>query len=61
MVIEHPPGETLYGRHMREFRVRMLAHYLAAHQGNVSATARTLGLNRTYLDALMRKFHLRAP
>ena len=39
-----------------EFRRRLIVETLAAHQGNRSAAARALGLQRTYLFALIREY-----
>jgi DNA-binding NtrC family response regulator len=39
-----------------EFKRRFLAHMLAAHGGNRTATARTLGLQRSYLVRLIRQY-----
>jgi DNA-binding NtrC family response regulator len=38
-----------------EFRRRFLAHMLAAHGGNRTHTAETLGLQRSYLIRLIRQ------
>lgn len=38
-----------------QFRRELLRHVLAAHVGNRSAAARTLGLQRTHLHRLLRE------
>lgn len=39
-----------------EFKRRFLTHMLDAHGGNRSHTARTLGLQRSYLVRLIRQY-----
>jgi DNA-binding NtrC family response regulator len=51
---EEGEGVTHLRELTREFRRQVMAHYLAAHGGNVSATARALGVQRTYLWRLLR-------
>jgi DNA-binding NtrC family response regulator len=42
----------------QEFRRRVIAHHLAATEGNVCRAARSLGIQRTYLARLMRGYGL---
>jgi len=42
-------------------RRTFLLHHLDAHGWNVSETARAIGLERTYLWALMRQMGLKRP
>lgn len=48
------PGE--FHRAVHEFRRRLIVETLAANQGNRTATARALGLQRTYFFALIREY-----
>lgn len=53
MVIEIPDGQTFY-ESIRRVRVEILKRALSAHESNADA-ARALGLQRTYLQRLLRK------
>jgi transcriptional regulator of acetoin/glycerol metabolism len=46
---------------MRGFQRAVLAHHLAATGWNVSAAARSLGIQSSYLWRLMRRYGLRRP
>ena len=48
------PSYVLYHQE-RNFRAQVIRHYLAAHGGNRSHTARALGIERTYLLRIMRQ------
>lgn len=50
---------TLYARLVREAKRQVIATQLAAHRGNVSATARTLGILRPNLSRLIRVLNVR--
>ena len=52
--IESKAGE--FHRAVTEFRRRLIVETLAAHQGNRTKTAKALGLQRTYLFALIREY-----
>lgn len=54
------PAET-YHQTVTRFKRTLLVHALAAHGGNRTRTARTLGLQRTYLLRLIREFGLECP
>ncbi len=47
-----------YHEVVAEFKRQFLTHMLAAHGGNRTATARTLGLQRSYLIRLIRQYGL---
>lgn len=50
-----------YHEAVAAFKRDFLQHMLAAHGGNRTRTARTVGLQRTYLLRLLRDFGLRTP
>ncbi len=55
----YKPPANEFQRAVERFKREFLRDTLAAHGGNRSATARTLGLQRTYLVRLIRDFAVR--
>jgi transcriptional regulator with GAF, ATPase, and Fis domain len=53
------PYQQARDRVLAEFERRYVEQLLKAHQGNVSAAARSSGIDRTYLHRLMRRHGLR--
>ncbi len=56
----YKPPANEFQRAVERFKREFLRETLAAHGGNRSATARTLGLERTYLVRLIRDFAVHA-
>ena len=54
-------GGDKYYEAVARFKREFLEEALAAHNGNRTHTARTLGLQRTYLLRLIREFGLNQP
>src|SRR5436309_3083892 len=54
-------GDEKYYEAVARFKREFLEEALAAHNGNRTHTARTLGLQRTYLLRLLREFGLNQP
>ena len=54
-------GDEKYYEAVARFKREFLEEALAAHNGNRTHTARTLGLQRTYLLRLIREFGLNQP
>jgi DNA-binding NtrC family response regulator len=50
-----------YHAAVARFKREFLQEALAAHNGNRTRTARTIGLQRTYLLSLIREFGLSQP
>ena len=53
--------ESPFQQAMAEARRRYLLHYLDAHGWNVTETAEAIGIQRTYLNALIRTLGLVKP
>ena len=51
---------TTYDQLVVEAKRHIIRHTLAIHAGNVTRSARTLGLQRTYLHRLLRLYDLRS-
>ena len=49
-----PIGESEYGRRVREFKRTLIRSIIIAHGGNRTHAAKSLGLQRTYLQRLVR-------
>jgi len=54
-------GGEKYHEAVARFKCEFLEEALAAHNGNRTRTARTIGLQRTYLLRLLRGFGLSQP
>ena len=54
-------GGDKYHAAVARFKCEFLEEALAAHNGNRTRTARTIGLQRTYLLRLLRVFGLNQP
>ncbi len=52
---------TIYQQKVDEFRRIFLQQTLVAHGGNRTRTAKTLGMQRTYLLRLIKEFHIDVP
>lgn len=50
--------DSRYAAAVREFKATFLAQVLREHGGNRTAAARALGLQRTFLQFLIKKFGL---
>jgi DNA-binding NtrC family response regulator len=54
-------GSETYHEAVARFKREFLAEALQSHGGNRTRTARTVGLQRTYLIRLLREFGLTQP
>jgi len=57
----YKPPANEYQRAVEEFKRTFLRNMLDAHRGNRSRTARTLGMQRSYLVRLIRHYGLDGP